>query len=108
MEMIVRATRWFLIVAPILAGVMLLVFGTAGAVSQAFGVTLIGIAAMVWMVNWFIRMTFDDDARDKETLAREERAREQRLALQPRPVAPAPHHPAHKLGRLGRRRRRPQ
>jgi hypothetical protein len=81
--MLTRLTRWFLIAAPLVAGVLLLILGTAGAISTAFGVTLIGIAAIVWMWNWFIRMSFNDRAREHETRDREERASEgQRLREQ--------------------------
>jgi fatty acid desaturase len=101
--MLTRATRWFLIAAPGLAGILLLIFGTAGATSQAFGLTLIAIAVMVWLWNWFIRMSFDDQGREREAWEREERAREQRLHRQPSQPAPPPGHPPRKLSRRQRR-----
>jgi hypothetical protein len=106
-EMLTRAVRWFLIAAPVVAGVVLLIFGTAGAISEAFGITLIGIAPIVWMWNWFIRMSFDEQSRERESEAREQRVREQRRLRQtPPPRKPAPPHPPHRLG--PRRPRRPQ
>jgi hypothetical protein len=104
--MFVRATRWFLIGAPAVAGILLLIFGTAGAISEAFGMTLIGIALLIWMSNWFIRMTFEDRGRDREASAREERARAQRTAID-RAQRP-PGTPPHTVRRLTRRPRRPQ
>lgn len=101
--MLGSATRWFMIAAPAVAGVVLLIFGTAGATSVAFGVTLIGLAPIIWMWNWFIRMSFDDHDRDKETSAREQRAREQRERMQRSKRPPLPPHPTSKLGRPRRR-----
>ncbi len=103
--MLTRAARWFLIGAPAVAGILLLIFGTAGSISVAFGVTLIAIAALVWLSNWFIRMSFDDRGRQIETEARERRAREQRVALARRKRADPPKHPPRT--KLGRRPRRP-
>jgi hypothetical protein len=123
--MFVRLLRWFLIVAPVVAGVLLLILGTAGAISTAFGVTLIGIAAIVWMWNWFIRMSFNDSARERETEAREERAsegqrvreqqahdeqrvrdrqaRDERAALERPKASSGSHRPAPRLTRRPRR-----
>jgi hypothetical protein len=91
--MLTRATRWFLIAAPAIGGAMLLIFGTAGPTSQAFGWTLIGIAVTVWMSNFFIRMTFDEDKFEREAADREKRAVAQQNRLEHRetaePVEPA-------------------
>ena len=115
--MLTRATRWFVIGAPALAGILLLVFGTAGATSQAFGWTLIAIAAMVWMSNWFIRMTFDEDKFERESREREARAEQQFRLLHPPEPPAAPPHPPHaphvlgplrSVGRLARRPPRPR
>lgn len=72
--MLVRSTRLFLIIVPAAAGIALLIFGTAGGISTAFGVSLIGIAAIVWMWNWLVRISFDWEDRDKEERERESRA----------------------------------
>ena len=109
--MLIRTTRWSLITAPAVAGVALLIFGTAGSISAAFGVFLIGLAPIIWMWNWFLRMSFADDEREQETARREQRARDRGVerAGAPRPPARparartprrAPHQPQ-------RRRRRP-
>jgi len=70
--MTVRATRWFLITAPVVAGILVLIFGTAGSISTTFGIVLIGIGPIVWMWNWLIRMSFvaDDRARNRARLIR--------------------------------------
>ncbi len=111
--MLTRATRWFVIAAPAVAGVLLLIFGTQGVTSEFFGWTLIAIAAMVWMSNWFIRMTFDEDKFDRESSEREARAAHQRVLLEPpkravvEPHPPHPPHPLRSARRLARRPRRP-
>jgi hypothetical protein len=105
--MLARVMRWFLIGAPALAGILLLILGTAGSISVAFGVTLIGISALIWMSNWFIRMTFSDHRPEKDTQAREQRADEQRRKRE-RAKAPAPpRHPQRPSGAQPRRPRRP-
>ncbi|WP_249011388.1 hypothetical protein [Conexibacter sp. DBS9H8] len=113
------AIRWFLIIAPAVAGVVLMIFGTAGTISTAFGVTLIVIALMLWLWNWFIRMSFletlaprphppaaadppEDVASVPPGLPRTERPRR---AAAPRPQSPA--RPPHTPPRLTRRPRRP-
>jgi hypothetical protein len=75
-----RIARWSLVLAPMIAGVALLIFGTAGGISTGFGITLIGIGPMVWLWNWFIRMAFTEEADKRAALEREreEREREQR------------------------------
>ncbi len=99
--------RWLVIGAPAVAGIVLLIFGTAGGISVAFGITLIGITALIWMSNWFIRMSFDDHGRERETQEREARAVEQGLARKraKRAKRTAAHRDAPR--RLGGRRRRP-
>jgi hypothetical protein len=106
MTAVIRAARWFLIGAPGVAGILLLIFGTAGSISVAFGATLIGLSPLIWLANWFVRMTFDDDSREQESDARERRGLEQRAQRER-----AKRHPPHRTAprRLGqRRRRRPQ
>lgn len=110
--MLTRLTRWFLITAPIVAGTALLIFGTAGGISIAFGIVLIGISPIVWMWNWFIRMSFDEE-REKAERARERRAAEPPTKPPPeRPVQPerhrqppVTHHRPRELTRPPRRRR---
>jgi hypothetical protein len=101
--MLVRATRWFLIAAPVVAGILVLIFGTAGSISTSFGIVLIGIGFVVWMWNWFVRMSFDDDDQARNAPAREQKGHEaqpsQRLHREP-----APHHRRRKLTRRPRRR----
>jgi hypothetical protein len=61
--MLVRAARWFLIGAPVLAGILVLIFGTAGSISITFGIVLIGIGPIIWLWNWLVRMSFEEDDR---------------------------------------------
>jgi hypothetical protein len=94
----ISAGRWFLIGAPAVAGVLLLIFGTEGSISVAFGVTLIGIAPLIWLSNWFIRMTFADDNREQETQAREQRATDQLAAARRAQLERSRRTPAHRPG----------
>jgi hypothetical protein len=73
--MLVRIIRWFCIAAPLVAGVALIVFGTAGGISVAFGATLIGVALTVWIWNVFVRMSFAETTREREAVARENQPR---------------------------------
>jgi hypothetical protein len=93
--MLTRLIRWFLIAAPAIAGGLLLIFGTAGATSEAFGWTLIGIAALVWLSNFFIRMTFDEDKFEREAHERELRAEAQQRRLERREPPELPEPPEH-------------
>ena len=89
--MLIRFVRWFCIGAPLLAGVALIIFGTSGGISVAFGVTLIGISLIVWMWNWFVRMSFAETTREKEAVARERGVGPAGLPLAaPRPITPRP------------------
>jgi hypothetical protein len=63
--MLVRATRWFLIGAPVVAGILVLILGTAGSISTTFGIVLIGIGPIVWMWNWLVRMSFDEGSSEQ-------------------------------------------
>ena len=103
--MLARTTRWLLISTPVLAGIVVLIAGTARAISVAFGIPLISIGGLVWMSNWFIRLSFDDHGRRVETIERESRAREQRTRLN-RAQRAAAHRDAPRD--LTKRRRRPQ
>jgi hypothetical protein len=58
---LVRVTRWFMIGAPVVAGILVLILGTAGSISTTFGIVLIGIGPIIWMWNWLIRMSFDEE-----------------------------------------------
>ena len=99
--MLVRATRWFLITAPVVAGILVIVLGTAGSISTTFGIVLIGIGPIVWMWNWLVRMSFEEEpASERRTpRARPEQPAEERPHRQP-----APGHDAAKLTRRPRRR----
>ncbi len=94
--MFVRFVRWFLILAPVLAGVLLLIFGTDGAISSTFGMVLIGIGPIVWMWNWFLRMSFDEEDR-KEQERQDEQRRRASQSQQPRQRSPLrpPESPRH-------------
>jgi hypothetical protein len=110
--------RWSLIAAPVLAGVVLLIFGTAGGISTAFGLTLIGIGATVWMWNWFLRMAFDEEAGKQAAREQAQRDRDQPAqapersqpsTLHQHPSSAAPQGHEHQPERtVRRRRRRPQ
>jgi ABC-type transport system involved in cytochrome bd biosynthesis fused ATPase/permease subunit len=54
------------------AGVVAIVIGHAKTAVAGAGVVLLGIAVMVWMLNWLFRMSLDSN-RDRE---REEEARD--------------------------------
>lgn len=101
--MLVRVTRWFLIAAPVVAGILVLIFGTAGSISTSFGIVLIGIGFVVWMWNWFVRMSFDDDDQARNEPKPEQQDHEaqpsQRLHREP-----TPHHHRRNLTRRPRRR----
>jgi hypothetical protein len=101
--MIVRATRWFLISAPVVAGILVLIFGTAGSISTTFGIVLIGIGPIVWMWNWLVRMSFGDDDGARQPPTREQQGHEaQSSHLVHR--EPAPSHSRKKLTRPPRKR----
>jgi len=70
--MIVRTTRRLLIAGPVVAGIVVMIFGTAGSISTTFGIVLIGIGPIVWMWSWLIRMSFDEDDRVRKPTGREE------------------------------------
>jgi uncharacterized membrane protein len=64
-----RAIRWLLITAPVVAGIVVLLVGTAGAISTTFGMVLIGIGPIAWMWNWLVRMSFDDEQSQEHAAA---------------------------------------
>jgi hypothetical protein len=101
--MFVRAIRWFLIAAPVLAGILVLIFGTAGSISVSFGIVLIGIGFVVWMWNWFVRMSFDDHDQPRSAPADEQQRNEAQPSQRVHP-SPTPDHPRKKLTRAPRRR----
>jgi hypothetical protein len=101
--MLVRATRWFLITAPVVAGILVLIFGTAGSISISFGIVLIGIGFVIWMWNWFVRMSFDENDDAKNAPGREQQGREEHAPQRLHREA-APGHPRRKLTRTPRRR----
>jgi hypothetical protein len=96
--MTVRATRWFLITAPVVAGILVLIFGTAGSISTTFGIVLIGIGPIVWMWNWLIRMSFvaDDRARKPSAPDQEDREAKSQHRVHRKPTS---RHPRKKLTR---------
>jgi drug/metabolite transporter (DMT)-like permease len=78
--MLLKATRLWLPVVIALLGVVSIVLGhgslstssTTHALESAFGVSLLIVALIVWMLNWMYRMSLDSN-RDRE---REEAARD--------------------------------
>jgi hypothetical protein len=101
--MLVRATRWFLVAAPVLAGILVMIFGTAGSISTTFGIVLIGIGPIVWMWNWLVQMSFDDDDRPSRPAPPEQQTHQEQCPQRPN-REPAPRHPRRKLTRVPRRR----
>ncbi len=65
------ATRVWLPLALVVAGLALVVAGGAAGSVAAAGVVLMGIALIVWLINWMFRMSVESN-RDRE---REEAAR---------------------------------
>jgi threonine/homoserine/homoserine lactone efflux protein len=65
-------TRVVLPVVIAVAGVVAIVLGHARTPMAGAGVVLVGVALVVWMLNWMFRMSVQSN-RDRET---EERARE--------------------------------
>jgi hypothetical protein len=101
--MVAHVTRWFLIAAPVVAGIMVLIFGTAGSISTTFGIVLIGIGPIVWMWNWFVRMSFEEERSASEPPAREEPEHKEQPSQHVHPE-PAPGHTRKQLTRRPRRR----
>jgi hypothetical protein len=66
--------RYGLPVAIATAGVVVIIVGSGRGVSAAAGITLIGVALLVLLVNWFARLSISSqDDRDEEQRARERR-----------------------------------
>ncbi len=65
-------TRVWLPLAIAVVGVVAIVLGHARTPAAGAGVVLVGVALIVWMINWMFRMSLSSN-RDRET---EERARE--------------------------------
>jgi hypothetical protein len=65
-------TRVWLPLAIAVAGVVAIVIGRGHTAVAGAGVVLLGIALIVWMINWLFRMSLESN-RDRE---REEEARE--------------------------------
>jgi hypothetical protein len=70
--MFLKATRLWLPIAIAVAGVVAIVAGHGRTAAAGAGVVLLGIAVMVWMINWMFRMSIESNL-DRE---HEERARE--------------------------------
>jgi hypothetical protein len=92
-----------LIAAPVVAGIVVLFLGTAGSISTSFGIVLIGIGFVVWMWNWFVRMSFgdDDDARNAPTPEQRGHEAQPSRRLHREPTT---RHPRRKSTRAPRRR----
>ncbi len=65
-------TRTALPLAVAIAGVVLLFLGHGRTAAAGAGVVLLGAALIVWMINWFFRMSIESNKdRDREEEARE-------------------------------------
>lgn len=71
-KVLLSATRVGLPVALVLVGAVAVVVGHADTPLASAGVVLVGIALIVWMINWLFRMSVQSN-QDRE---QEERARE--------------------------------
>jgi hypothetical protein len=78
--LLVTATRIWLPLAIAVVGVVMIVLGHASVSTRGdtrsllagAGVVVVGIALMVWMINWLFRMSVDSNRdRDEEERARE-------------------------------------
>ncbi len=78
--LLVTATRIWLPLAIAVVGVVMIVLGHASVSTRADsrsllaggGVVVVGVALMVWMINWMFRMSVDSNRdRDEEERARE-------------------------------------
>ena len=69
---LLAVTRTWLPLAIALAGVVGIVVGHGHTAAAGAGVVLLGVALMVWMLNWLFRMSLDSN-RERE---REEKARD--------------------------------
>ena len=72
MNPLLALTRVWLPVAIAVAGVIAIIVGHGHTSAAGAGVVLLGIALIVWMINWLFRMSVRSN-RDRE---REEEARE--------------------------------
>jgi protein-S-isoprenylcysteine O-methyltransferase Ste14 len=79
-SLVVTATRVWLPLAIAVVGVVMIVLGHASVSTRADthsllaggGVVVVGIALMVWMINWMFRMSVESNRdRDEEERARE-------------------------------------
>jgi ABC-type transport system involved in cytochrome bd biosynthesis fused ATPase/permease subunit len=72
MNPLLALTRVWLPVAIAVAGVIAIIVGHGHTSAAAAGVVLLGIALIVWMINWLFRMSVRSNRdRDREEEARE-------------------------------------
>ena len=70
--MLLALTRVFLPLSLVVIGTLAIIAGHARTPLAGAGVVLVGVAVMVWLINWMFRLSVQSN-RDRET---EERARE--------------------------------
>ena len=66
------ALRYGLPIFLAICGVIGIIIGHAKNAAAGAGVVLLGVALMVWMINWMVRLSYQsNDDRDKEDAARD-------------------------------------
>jgi drug/metabolite transporter (DMT)-like permease len=70
--MFLKLTRLWLPLLIAVAGTVLIVIGRGHTAAAGAGVVLLGVALMVWMINWMFRLSIESNReRDVEEDARE-------------------------------------
>ncbi|HSO99173.1 MAG TPA: hypothetical protein VLP43_09505 [Solirubrobacteraceae bacterium] len=71
-RLLLALTRVFLPLSLVVIGILAIIAGHGRTPLAGAGVVLLGVAVMVWLINWMFRLSVQSN-RDRET---EERARE--------------------------------